>query len=237
MTNGVAPIRLTSAIGLLVFLLAAPCAWSAGDATRGATVFRACAACHSTAPGVHMTGPSLAHVWGTKAGTAPGFSRYSDAMKHADVVWNEATLDRWLTNPDAFIPGTTMTFPGIRDSQPRQDVIGYLHAVSEGKAPQSSGRGGMMMNMQSQKENLRKAPPAGQVTALTHCNDTYTVKTADGKTNKVWEFNLRLKTDSSEMGPEPGKPVIVGNGMQGDRAAVVFANPGEISRYIVERCP
>jgi cytochrome c len=184
-----------------------------------------------------MTGPSLAHVWERKAGTAPGFSRYSEAMKHADVVWNEAALDRWLTNPDAFIPGTTMTFPGIRDSQPRQDVIAYLRAVPEGKAPQPSGRGGMMMNMQSQKENLRKAPPEGQVTALTHCKDTYTVKTADGKVNKIWEFNLRLKTDSSDVGPEPGKPVIVGNGMQGDRAAVVFASPDEISRYIAERCP
>ena len=237
MTSNAFSIRVHRAIATVLFVLIAPNAWSAGDAARGATVFQACAACHSTTRGVHRTGPSLAHVWERKAGTAPGFSRYSEAMKRAYVVWNAAALDRWLTNPDAFIPGTTMTFPGIRDSQPRQDVIAYLHAVSEGKAPQPSGRGGMMMNMQSQKENLRKAPPEGQVTALTHCKDTYTVKTADGKINKVWEFNLRLKTDSSDMGPEPGKPVIVGNGMQGDRAAVVFASPNEISRYIAERCP
>ena len=212
-------------------------AMAVGDAARGATVFQACAACHSITPLVQMTGPSLAHVWERKAGTLAGFPRYSDAMKHADVVWNEATLDRWLTNPDAFIPGTSMTFPGIRDSQQRQDVIAYLHAVSEGKAPQPSGHGGMMMNMRSRKEDLKKAPPEGRVTSITHCKETYTVKTADGKTNKVWEFNLRLKTDSSDMGPEPGKPVIVGNGMQGDRAAVVFATPGEISRYISEQCP
>ena len=237
MTSNAFSICVHRAIATVLFVLVAPNAWSAGDAARGATVFQACAACHSTTPGVHMTGPSLARVWGRKAGTAPGFSRYSEAMKHADVVWNAAALDRWLTNPDAFIPGTTMTFPGVRDSQPRQDVIAYLHAVSEGKAPQASGRDGMMMNMQSRKENLRKAPPEGQVTALTHCKDTYTVKTADGKVNKVWEFNLRLKTDSSDMGPKPGKPVIVGNGMQGDRAAVVFASPDEISRYIAERCP
>lgn len=229
--------RLYPSILATLWFLVPPNAWSAGDAAHGATVFQACAACHSTMPGVHMTGPSLAHVWGRKGGTAPGFSRYSEAMKHANVVWNEATLDRWLTNPDAFIPGTTMTFPGIRDSQPREDVIAYLHAVSEGKTPQASGRAGMMMNMQSRKENLRKAPPEGQVAALTHCKDTYTVRTADGKVNKVWEFNLRLKTDSSDMGPPPGKPVIVGNGMQGDRAAVVFASPGEISKYISEQCP
>lgn len=237
MKHGVASVRLHSAIALLVPLLCAPYAWSAGDAARGATVFQACAACHSIAPGVHLTGPSLSNVWGRKAGTAAGFSRFSEALKHADVVWNEATLDRWLANPDAFIAGTTMTFAGIRDIHPRQDVIAYLHAVSEDKSPQPAGRGGMMTNMRSPKEDLKKAPPEGQVTSITHCADTYTVKTADGKVNKVWEFNLRLKTDSSDVGPQPGKPVIVGNGMQGDRAALVFASPREISSYISEQCP
>lgn len=229
MSGETLPIRQCSAIAAVLLFVTAPNAWSAGDATRGASVFQACAACHSTATGVDMTGPSLAHVWGRKAGTAEGFARYSEAMKHADVVWNEATLDRWLTNPDAFIHGTTMTFPGIRDSGPRQDVIAYLQAVSEGKAPRGNAR--------SPKADLRKSPLAGQVTSITHCKDTYTVKTQDGKVKKVWEFNLRLKTDSSDMGPEPGKPVIVGNGMQGDRAALVFASPGEISRYISEQCP
>jgi len=74
------------------------------------------------------------------------------------------------------------------------------------------------------------------VTALEHCRDTYTVKTADGKVDKVWEFNLRFKTDSGKDGPAPGKPVIVGAGMQGDRASVVFASPGEISGFIKQSC-
>jgi cytochrome c len=229
--------RLYAAIAGLASLLASSGAAGAGDASRGASLFQACAACHSTKPEVQMTGPSLAHVWGRKAGTLPGFSRYSEALKHANVVWNESTLDRWLTHPDAFISGTTMTFPGIRDSRARQDVIAYLQALSERNAPPATDRGNMTMGMQSQRENLKKAPPAGQVAALSHCKDTYTVKTVDGKVNKVWEFNLRLKTDSSDMGPEPGKPVIVGNGMQGDRAAVVFASPDEISHFISERCP
>ena len=55
--------------------------------------------------------------------------------------------------------------------------------------------------------------------------------------NKVWEYNLRLKTDSSDLGPHAGKPVIIGAGMQGDRASIVFAAPGEISRFICETCP
>jgi cytochrome c len=217
-------------------------AWSelalAGDPARGATVFQACAACHSTAPGQHMTGPSLAKIWQHKAGTVEGFSRYSESIKHVNLVWNAETLDRWLSNPEALIPGTSMTFQGLRDSKDRRDVIAYLKAVAEGKPLATAQRGGgMMMNMQPAKVNLKDAPPKGQVAAISHCGDAYTVKTADGGVEKVWEFNLRFKTDTSELGPRPGKPVIVGAGMQGDRAAIVFAAPAEISVFIKESCP
>src|SRR5207248_6744384 len=130
-----------------------------GDAARGATVFQACMACHSTTPGEHMTGPSLAKIWGRKAGTVENFHRYSDALKHSDLTWNEAMLDKWLTNPDALVHGTSMTFPGLRDAKSRADVIAYLKAVSEGKAPAVAQRGGGMMQMQSAKVDLKKAPP------------------------------------------------------------------------------
>jgi cytochrome c len=93
-----------------------------------------------------------------------------------------------------------------------------------------------MMGMQSARIDLKTAPAEAQVTAVTHCDDTYTISTADDKVNKVWEFNLRIKTDSSRFGPSPGKPVIVGSGMQGDRASLVFASPTEISRFIAESC-
>ena len=215
-------------------LICFPSAW-AGDPVRGAVVFRQCAACHSTTPGEQMTGPSLAKVWDRKAGAVDDFHRYSDAMKRSDVVWNEMTLDTWLTDPAAFIPGTSMTFPGLRDSKAREDVIAYLKAVSEdGAATAAPAAGGMAMR--SGRPDLKAAPPAGQVTAIKHCGDTYTVSTADGKSSKVWEFNLRFKTDSSRLGPPPGKPAIVGAGMQGDRASIVFATPAEIGRLIVESC-
>jgi cytochrome c len=226
-----------SAIMALLSLAWSDSARSAGDAARGATIFQACAACHSTKPGEQMTGPSLAKVWQKKAGTVEGFARYSEPMKHTDIVWNEQTLDRWLRNPEELIPGTSMTFPGLRESKAREDVIVYLKNVSEGKAPAAARRdGGMMMSMQPSKQDLKKAPPEGQVTAISHCGDAYTVKTGDGKSNKVWEFNLRFKTDSSALGPQAGKPVIVGAGMQGDRASVVFAAPAEISGFIKESC-
>jgi cytochrome c len=208
-----------------------------GDATRGAQVFRACTPCHSTVPGRHMTGPSLAHAWGRKAATAPGFTRYSDALRESHLTWDDATLDRWLTDPAKLVPGTAMAFPGLKDAQARADVIAYLHAVSEGKAPAAPKGGGMMGGMMGGgKIDLRKAPPAGQVTRLTHCKDTYTVTTADGRVEKVWEFNLRLKTDSSDLGPREGHPVAIGAGMQGDRASIVFAKPAEISPFIGAEC-
>lgn len=221
--------------------LLAETAVAAGDPGHGARVFQTCMACHSVKAGEHLTGPSLSNVWNRKAGTAEGFSRYSPALRGANVVWNESSLDKWLTDPQQFIPGTSMTFPGFRNARDRADVIAYLKAVSENKAPAVQRQGGMMgggmMGMQSTRPNLRNAPPEGRVTALSYCGDTYTVRTADDKTQKVWEFNLRFKTDSSQNGPLPGKPVIIGAGMQGDRASVVFAAPGEISAFIKQVCP
>jgi hypothetical protein len=62
------------------------------------------------------------------------------------------------------------------------------------------------------------------------------VTTGDGKTHKIWEFNLLLKTDTSESGLHPGRPVIVGASMHGDRASIIFAEPLEISAAIERKC-
>jgi cytochrome c len=226
-------MSITIAAAIALFAASLPSS-AAGNAERGAKVFSVCAACHSVRQGEHLTGSSLANVWGRKAGTAEGFDRYSEAMKRSGVTWNAASLDKWLADPGAFIHGTSMTFPGLRDAEQRADVIAYLHAVSEGKAPAAASGGGMMGG--GRKADLRHAPSEGQVTSLIHCGDTYTVKTADGRVEKVWEFNLRLKTDSSAMGPPVGKPAIVGAGMQGDRASVVFSKPSEISAFIGAEC-
>ena len=232
MTGG----KSRAALALAVFAVAV--AHAAGDPTRGAKVFGQCAACHSVKTAEHMTGPSLAHAYGHRAASAEGFSRYSEALKRSGLSWDEATLDKWLASPAKLVPGTAMTFPGLQNRQARQDVIAYLKAVDEGKAAPTAARGGgMMMGMGGSKPDLRNPPPAGQVRSITYCADTYTVETADGKVEKVWEFNLRFKTDSSRLGPAPGKPVVIGAGMQGDRASVVFANPKEIGDTIKASCP
>lgn len=229
-------MRLLSYCAAALLFSLANAAAGAGDAERGARVFGQCMVCHSMQSGEHLTGPSLAHVFNRKAGSAEGFQRYSDALKRSGVTWDEAALDAWLANPERFLPGNSMTFPGLKQSADRRDAIAYLNAVAECKAPPAErGRGGMMMR--SGKVDLKKAPPAGRVTSIGYCGDTYTVRTADGKSNKVWEFNLRFKTDSSNDGPLPGAPVMVGAGMQGDRASIIFAAPDEISRFIDPSCP
>jgi cytochrome c len=141
------------------------------------------------------------------------------------------------SNPAQLVRGTTMTFPGLKERQARQDMIAYLKAVDENKAPPAAKGGGGMLGMARQKIDLKNTPPGGQVRSIKHCGDTYTVQTADGKSEKVWEFNLRFKSDSSNLGRAPGKPVIVGAGMQGDRASIVFASPKEISESIGQACP
>jgi len=235
--------RVVICVALAVLAPPLPPAFAEGDVQRGARLFQACAVCHSTKPGEHLTGPSLASVWESKAGTTNGFQRYSEAIKRSGVVWISSTLEKWLTDPAAFLPGTSMMFPGIPNARDRRDVIACLRAVSAGKAPDTSDNaggmaGGMggMMHGSGGRTDLRKAPPEGRVTSLTHCGDTYEVTTADDKVEKVWEFNLRLKTDSSKQGPQEGQPVIVGSGMRGDRASVVLSKPGEISAFIRSEC-
>jgi len=222
--------RYLPAIGAVAAILTASMpsdgAETTGDPKRGAKVFQACVACHSAEPGRHMTGPSLAQLFGRKAGTSKGFMRYSDALLRSEVVWNEHALDSWLTNPSKMIPGSEMPFAGIADERARRDLIAYLKAVSDGsEAP----RGPRM-------PRLKSAQADDVVKAIRYCGDTYFVTTEAGKTLKIWEFNVRLKTDSTEFGPHPGRPVVVGVGMGSDRAAIVFASLREIGGLVKEQC-
>lgn len=221
-------------------------AWAAepdGDLRRGARAFAVCAACHSLRPDQNMTGPSLAGIWDREAGGLKSFDRYSPVLRSSGVIWDAQTLSAWLRNPAQFIPGNRMTFPGIEDAQMRADLIAYLKAASSGNAPQTAqqgGMGGMMGGMggmtRRDAPNLRNAEASVRVTAITHCRDTYRVTTADGETHEFWERNLRLKTDSSDSGPQDGSPALIAAGMMGDRADAIFAKPSEVSAFIREEC-
>lgn len=215
-----------------------------GDPTRGKRAFLKCAACHSADPKVHKTGPSLARIWEKKAATVKGFSRYSDALQDSDIVWNEETLDRLLRNPEALVPGTSMKMRGITNATERRDIIAYLKQLASGTADQTaaskqkSARPGGMMGMMGASEptDISQPPPGQQVISLRHCRDAYEVVTADDELRKFWEFNLRVKTDTSDMGPPEGTPVLLPAGMRGDRAFVIFAAPKAMSGFIEEKC-
>jgi cytochrome c len=86
---------------LAVCALGAGEAFSQGNSAKGQRVFGTCAACHSLQADHNMTGPSLADLWHRKAGSAASFSRYSSALKSADIVWNDKTLDDWIADPPA----------------------------------------------------------------------------------------------------------------------------------------
>lgn len=227
------PLRRWSAFiamlsSLIMLALAGP-AFGDGNAERGARVFRACAACHSLEPGLNLSGPSLAGVWNRKAGSLASFPRYSDALKRSGRIWNEKTLDTWLRDPQAMVPDNLMTFPGLKDGPARADLIAFLRTASDDKRARPA--------KPRPNPNLKESPQSAQVKSIRHCRDTYFVTNAVGKTVPFWEFNLRLKTDSSDYGPRPERPVLVSTGMQGDRSAVVFASPGEISSFIRQECP
>ena len=97
----------------------------AADIADGKAAFQQCVACHSRAPGEIKVGPSLAGVIGRKAGSIDGFN-YSPAMKGSGLVWDEATLRRYLANPKAVVPGTKMVFPGVKDPKRLDSLIAYL---------------------------------------------------------------------------------------------------------------
>lgn len=101
--------------------------------TAAATVtepasFAQCKACHSVEPGKNGIGPTLAGIWGDRAGIVPGFE-FSDQMKNSGLTWNQATLDRYLTDPRGVVPGTKMAFGGVKDATKRQEIINYLKTL------------------------------------------------------------------------------------------------------------
>ncbi|MEW5961930.1 MAG: hypothetical protein AB1749_00055 [Pseudomonadota bacterium] len=226
-------------LGIILTSGAASAANAEANARAGAKSYRACAACHSLEPGVHLTGPSLADRWGKKAGTLEDFPRYSKALMEAGLVWDENTLDAWLAHPERLVPGNYMVFRGIADDKARGDLIAFLkEAMAAGGAKSVVDKRLLdKETVQGQRpEPLGDVASEQHVTAIRHCRGTYFVKTADGKERPYWEMNVRLKTDTAATGPKPGRPVIVGAGMMGDRVSIVFADPAEIGAMTKRAC-
>ena len=105
---------------MLIFSIA-----NAADPVNGKKVFKKCAACHSLQEGKNKIGPPLYNLLGRKAGSVEGY-KYSKAMKNSDVVWDEKSLDKFLTKPRKFIKRTKMSFWGIKKKSLRDDLISFF---------------------------------------------------------------------------------------------------------------
>ena len=96
-----------------------------GTAEAGEKAFAVCKTCHAVEAGKNMIGPSLHAIQGRTSGSIPGYN-YSAANKASGIVWNNEKLFQYLENPQRIVPGTKMTYTGLKDPQKRADLIAYL---------------------------------------------------------------------------------------------------------------
>jgi cytochrome c len=126
-------MRKLTSFALSAALLAAcsGSALAAGDAAKGKEVFEKCAVCHEVGPAAKIrVGPELNGIVGRKAASIAYYPMYSDGMKtlgELGVVWTEGNLDKWIANPKAMLPDSSMSlFPGLPEASDRANVIAYL---------------------------------------------------------------------------------------------------------------
>ena len=109
--------------------------WSTAQAADtapadGKRLFVNCEACHTLdKDGDNGVGPNLSGLFGARAAAKPDFT-YSAALKSAQIVWNETSLDRWLAGPAAYVPGTQMAFVGLSNPADRKALIAYLKVMT-----------------------------------------------------------------------------------------------------------
>ncbi|EBA01987.1 cytochrome c family protein [Rhodobacterales bacterium HTCC2150] len=102
------------------------------DIDRGKKVFRKCKACHTIGEGAtNKTGPILTGIMGVPAGVVEGFQYSSELRAAAEIglVWDDASLTEFLRKPRKFIPGTKMSFSGLRKDQDISNLIDFLRSV------------------------------------------------------------------------------------------------------------
>lgn len=120
-------------LALLLVMLLAPAAATAGDAGRGERVFQRCYACHSVDPAeTGLPGPNLHGIVGRRAAADPGFE-YSPALRALAArghLWTPETLADFLRDPLAVAPDNAMTFFGLPSARDRADLVAYLQQAS-----------------------------------------------------------------------------------------------------------
>ena len=97
-----------------------------GDAKKGKKVFKKCRSCHSLEVGKNGIGPSLNGIIGRAAGTAEGYDNYSTALVESGITWSEEKLRKFVTSPTETIPGTKMSFGGLKREKDKDNLLAYL---------------------------------------------------------------------------------------------------------------
>ncbi len=109
-----------------IMIAAATSTAAAQDVEKGQHVFNMCRPCHAIGPdATNMLGPELNGLDGRHSGSVPDYP-YSEANKKSGIVWSEATFKQYIKNPQALVPGTKMSFAGIKNQQEINDLWAYL---------------------------------------------------------------------------------------------------------------
>ena len=121
---------MRSVVALSALALAAAARADDGAVVRGEARFADCAACHRLEPGVNNVGPSLHGIFSRKAGEITDF-RYSPAMKRSGIVWTPETLEKFIGDPQAMVPGNRMPYAGMSIPGDRADLIAFLMKATQ----------------------------------------------------------------------------------------------------------
>lgn len=145
------------------------------DAAKGAEVFKKCAACHTIEQGgANGIGPNLYGALGKPHGHVPGFA-YSDALKSVPGNWDFAGMDKWLTSPRKYAPGTKMTFAGLSKPEDRANLLAYMNAQGSnlplpaaGAAPAAGGEANAAAPAEGNAAENAAAPAANAAPPAAH---------------------------------------------------------------------
>jgi cytochrome c len=133
--GGMRSAVFASACGVLSLAMMAS-ALADGAGTRAA-FDNHCRTCHSVRAGDHRLGPSLYGILGTRAGTVSGYGRSAQGLRESGLIWDEATLDRFIENPDRLVPNNGMKpYSGIQDAAVRRSIIEFLKTRPLSAAPE-----------------------------------------------------------------------------------------------------
>ena len=128
---------LCLAVAITALMAFGGSAFAAGDADKGKAAFAKCSICHQAGLGAKpFVGPELNGIVGRDAASVANYTMYSAGMKKlgdSGLVWTEENIDKWITDPKAMIPDSTMAlaFQGIPDANERADIIAYLKTFSQ----------------------------------------------------------------------------------------------------------